>query len=375
MRALIFDGRDARASLGGVRALAAGGWEVDVAAPGPTLAGASRHVRRRHPVPLPEDGLDAFLDALAAAIGEGGHEVLFVSSDSDMLVVGAERERIPALVPYPDVTAMRRCMDKVLLSEAASRVGLAAPPVASSAEEAVARFAGGRPVIVKERLHGSVGAGGRPTHVDPLITTDPGEVARRVAKIEAAGAVPMIQPAVSGTLMAFSSVVDGDGRMLARVQQEAERTWPDGLGCSVRARTVAVDPGLADRVAALLRELGWHGLSELQFLVPDAGEPQLIDFNGRFYGSLSLALAAGVNMPDLWARLATGRAVSPAGDARPGLRYQWLEGDLRAVREGAGSPLGSLRYAVGAQHSVSDLRDPKPALHRLRALVAERRGR
>jgi predicted ATP-grasp superfamily ATP-dependent carboligase len=369
VRALILDARDARASLAAVRALARGGWETGVAAPSPTtLAGLSRFAKHRHSVPLPEDGLDAFLQSLAEAIGERGYELAFASADADMLALAEHVERIPALVPYPSVDVLRRAMDKLELAGAAERVGLAAPPSATSAAEAHERFGPG-PAIVKERLHGSPGGDGRPTHLNPLISADSDEVDRRVGEIRAAGAEPIIQPVVSGELMAFTSVVDGEGRMVARVQQVAERTWPEGLGASVRAHTVAVDEQLAGRVSALLSELGWHGLSELQFIVPPGGEPQLIDFNGRFYGSLALAVGAGVNLPDIWARIATGRPAN-GGDARPGVRYQWLEGDLRAGHH----PIGSLRYAFGARHSISSVSDPRPALREVRRLIAERRA-
>jgi len=147
----------------------------------------------------------------------------------------------------------------------------------------------------------------------------------------------------------------------------------------VRAHTVAVDEELAGRAAALLGELGWQGLSELQFLVPDGGgEPQLIDFNGRFYGSMPLAIGAGVNLPDIWARSVTSRDVPEPRDAEPGVRYQWLEGDLRAAREDSRGTvrdlLECLRYAPGARHSVSSLSDPAPLLRAVRRLAAERRG-
>jgi hypothetical protein len=52
------------------------------------------------------------------------------------------------------------------------------------------------------------------------------------------------------------------------------------------------------------------------------------------------------------------------------VRYQWLEGDLRAAHD----PLGSLRYAFGARHSIASVSDPRPALHEVRRLIAERRG-
>jgi predicted ATP-grasp superfamily ATP-dependent carboligase len=317
-------------------------------------------------VPLPEDGEEVFLQALLAALADRSYEVVFASSDADMLALAALSDRIPAAVPYPAPAVLRRAMDKLELSEAARSVGLAAPAAATSVEDARRLVAAG-PVIVKERLHG-------PTHVNPLISSDPDEIDRYVREV----AQPLVQPVVQGRLMAFTSVVDAEGRMLARVQQVAERTWPQGLGCSVRARTVPVDEELARKVGALLRELDWHGLSELQFLVPDDGEPQLIDFNGRFYGSMSLAIGAGVNLPDLWARAVTGRETPEPRDAEPGVRYQWLEGDLRAAREDSRGPVRDLvdclRYAVGARHSISSVRDLSPLRYAVRALLAERRG-
>ncbi len=86
--------------------------------------------------------------------------------------------------------------------------------------------------------------------------------------------------------------------------------WLSGASC--RAVTVPVDPDLSARAAALFRVLGWFGLAELQFLVPAAGPARLIDLNGRFYGSLALAVRAGANLPASWAALATGRDVKPA---------------------------------------------------------------
>ena len=173
-----------------------------------------------------------------------------------------------------------------------------------------------------------------------------------MAEITAAGGAPLIQEALDGRLAAFSSVVGEDGRLLARVQQEAERTWPRDLGCSVRARTVAVDEALAERVAALLADLGWTGLSELQFVVGADREPRLIDFNGRFYGSLALAMAAGPNLPALSAAVATGRP-----DRRPGRRR--AAGSALPVAGGGSS--GRARALAGSRARRRGLPALRPA--------------
>ena len=145
-------------------------------------------------------------------------------------------------------------------------------------------------------------------------------------------------------------LVDRAGSVVARLQQEAEGTWPPHVGASVRARTVPVDEELAAGIDALVRELGWFGLAELQLLAPAGGRPRLIDLNGRFYGSLALALAAGVNLPAIWAALATGRPAPPVTPAALEVRYHWLEGDLRrSRREHTGGLVDSFRYGRGAE--------------------------
>jgi CelD/BcsL family acetyltransferase involved in cellulose biosynthesis len=142
---------------------------------------------------------------------------------------------------------------------------------------------------------------------------------------------------------------------------------------SARAHTLPADPRLAEAAQNLLGELGWFGMAQLQFVLPAEGEPCLIDFNGRFYGSLALATASGTNLPAIWAAMATGRTPPTPRGPTLGLRYQWLEGDLqRAVverRGGLARDLWScLRYSRGAVHSIWSARDPGPARHYLATL-------
>jgi hypothetical protein len=217
-----------------------------------------------------------------------------------------------------------------------------------------------------------------------------------VAEIAALGGQAEVQEFLHGELMAYAAVTTPGGRRVAaHSMQVASRVWPPGAGASCRAVSVPVDPELAARAAALLAGLGWFGLAELQFLVPADGIPRLIDLNGRFYGSLALAVAAGANLPATWAALATGRwdqPVVPAADEREepdelvepvtavaGVRYCWWEGDLRRAfverRGGVARDLAGAMYAgVGAVHSTIRWRDPAPALAQGRRLLAEHRA-
>ncbi|HEX8631612.1 MAG TPA: ATP-grasp domain-containing protein, partial [Catenuloplanes sp.] len=232
-------------------------------------------------------------------------------------------------------------------------------------------------VVVKARMHARPELTGSPARIDTNMVTGRTAVRRRVAEIRAVGGEPQVQAFHDGTLIAYCAVRGHQGAPVAESLQQASRIWPPHAGASCRAVTLAMDEDLARRAGALLSALNWFGLAELQFLVGTDGVPRLIDLNGRFYGSLALAVAAGANLPAIWAQLAVGNPMPTPVRARPGVRYQWGTADLRrAVRERRGGLLPdlttTLAYAIGATHSVAQLRDPRPALSRLTRTVHNR---
>jgi len=211
------------------------------------------------------------------------------------------------------------------------------------------------------------------------------DLANAIATIRAAGGEPIVQQAVDGNLMALTLLIDHNGGIRARVQQRASSISPY-LRTSVRAVTEPLDSDLVERAAELLRDVGWFGLANLQFLAPANATPHLIDFNGRIYGSVALAIRAGIDVPARWAALAMGRPDAGPSDARPGVRYQALEEDLRRAKaqHGGVMRLGGLPVdvartlggAIGAAHSTWSWKDPVPAVDRLASVVRRvvRRG-
>lgn len=366
MRALVLDTDDARGSLAAVRALARGGWTVGVAGRNARgLAASSRWCTWFDHVSGPELGVSGFAAAVDEAAARRGYEVVFPSTDAEALAISRERDRIAAAVPYPPHEVVERAFDKLSLAQAAASASVRTPAttVVPTGEEMPSLSL---PLVVKERLHVGVPVMGA-ARIEALIAGTLEEAAARVDTIHAAGRDAVLQELVPGRLVAHSSIIEPGGRMLLAVQQEAERIYPPETGASARAQTVPPDPQLADAAARVLRELGWFGLAQLQFIRAGGAEPALIDFNGRFYGSLALAVGAGANLPATWAAVATGRAVPRCGDPVVGARYHWLEGDVRLATAERGGRLlketwGCIRYAAGARHSIWSLTDPFPSL-------------
>lgn len=373
MRALIIEFGRERSALAAARALGRAGWHVGIGSPyRGRLASLSRWAKW-HRVPPAEGDPAQFVTALNRAIEADGYELIFPAGDAEILVLNAHRDHLGASFPYTSPEVLMTCLDKLELFKHAQAAGLSVPqtfPLGEAEERAQ-----GRPIVVKASLHSPSGSGTR--RLETAIVSEGKAISNAVRLIESKGARPILQEFVPGNLMAYVAVTDRRGHVLAHLQQISEATWPARAGISARARTVPVDSYIADGVGRLLAKLGWFGLAEVQFVAPPEGTPKLIDFNGRFYGSMALALAAGMNLPHIWGAEALGLAVDDPREAKIGVRYQWLEGDALRIRELAGGQrlralFGSSIYALRAKHSIWDLGDPIPAIAEAGSLVVRR---
>ncbi|WP_434995842.1 ATP-grasp domain-containing protein [Arthrobacter sp. Ld5] len=360
---IVATGRD-RGALAAARAFRRAGWYVGVGTPeGGGSLGASTACDATFHVPRPRDGSAGFIEGVRRAAEADTFDVVFGGGDDWMAALAAYREQIPVPVAHPDFGVIETILDKLRLARHAEKAGLASPRTELATDEALARWSG--PLVVKCKEHWA------PGHVHPLrieakLFDSPAAARAQVERIRAAGAQAILQEPVDGTLGALIGVFH-DGRLLGRTQQVSTRLWPTPNGASARASTVAVDEVLVGKVEAMLLDVGWHGLVELQFLTGHDGVPHLIDFNGRFYGSLALAESARPGLVHTWALSALGAQPSLLADATPGKRYTWLTGDLRRARiERRGGLLrdlaGTLLWSARARHSIWDPRDVGPSV-------------
>lgn len=373
-RALIVSNGPDRGALAAARSLRRSGWTVGVGTPdGVGMAASSRACSASYAVPKPRNDGTAFIEGVNRAVHAGGYDVVFGGADEWMAALSAYREAIGTRVAHPAPDVVASVLDRVSLAHLARRAGLATPATELATEDAVDRWRG--PVVVKPRSHWFPGKT-KAARTQARLYGDIASARHRIDEIRRTGAEAVLQRPVDGSLGALIGIVH-DGRLTGRVQQVATRLWPTPSGASARAQTVPIDEELAAKAEVLLGQVGWSGLVELQFLTGDDGVPHLIDFNGRFFGSMALSNAARPGLTDAWGRMVLGEPVPDLADAPAGIRYAWTVGDLkRASVERRGGLVGdvveSLRWARGARRSIWDPRDLGPGWYvvtaRLRAL-------
>ncbi|HEY3219880.1 MAG TPA: hypothetical protein VGJ80_04045 [Gemmatimonadales bacterium] len=372
MRILITDGNE-RAALAAARSLVRAGHDVCVAAPTRvSLAGASRAAR---PVRLATDPLTdpaGYAAAVGRLVAREGADLLLPITDPSLEAVLEHRATLPAGValPFADLSTYRAASDKERVLALARECGFGVPETRilsgpGSALPEAAFF----PAVVKP--HRSVVTAGRTRR--KLVVTPVADVAacrHALAALPAAAFPVLLQRWVAGTGEGLFALRWG-GRTVATFAHRRLREKPPSGGVSVYRESIPLDEALAGPGLRLLDELGWQGVAMIE-CKRDAvtGRQIIMEVNGRFWGSLQLAIDAGVDFPALLVRCAAGETVPDPGPYRIGVRSRWFWGDVDhlylRVRDGAGvgsrlqALLAFLRVSRRDRSEVWRWRDPAP---------------
>jgi predicted ATP-grasp superfamily ATP-dependent carboligase len=340
-----------RGAVATVRALAAAGYRPTVTVSAPrSLAASSRHCARRVRVPSTMEDPAGFAAAVRREAESRPYAAILPANDDALTALD-----------WP----VGHLLDKSAWTPVAASLGIAVPSTRLFEDADALQAASAEleyPVVVK-----------------PDTKRYP---ARRVDSASALARVPrdgrvIVQPYVRDAMRGMLGLL-WQGRLVAAVHFSYLRIWPIPCGTASAALTTTPDAELEERAPALLE--GYDGIFHL-----DLAGPYLLDVNPRVHATVALAVAAGVNLPDLYCDLVAGRDVATAR-GRPGVFFRWLEGDIRsvlhAVRRGAlpfGGGVAALWPRRGEVHGFESLRDPGPLLERAgyglrRSLTHRRQG-
>lgn len=109
------------------------------------------------------------------------------------------------------------------------------------------------------------------------------------------------------------------------------REKPPSGGVSVLSESVPVDSTMQAAAAKILGAVRWSGIAMVEFRVGEDGTAYLMEVNGRFWGSLQLAIDCGIDFPWLMYHIAHNREAPSMPPYPFGRRLRWLLGDLDSL--------------------------------------------
>ncbi len=323
-----------------------------------------------------------FASALSDLIAAECVDMLMPCSDAALVAVTGNYDRLRALVypgcPSPKVVAT--VLDKAKTLSVAQDVGIDIPesfyvdnPRGLLALRSRLRF----PVILKPRdtSKKSLFKVRYLYNFDSLKGIfDEGDLYGRM----------LIQEYCDGEGVGIGAIIS-KGEPLALFQHRRLKELPSSGGVSVLAIAEKLDSELATSAVTLLRKLDWDGVAMVEFRQNrHTKRSVLMEVNGRYWGSLALPLAAGVDFPYIQWQLAHGLQPTAPPGYRVGTRVRWLAGDAERMidivrRKPADSPQKPSRlnefvklitdFAPPTRSSTWAIRDPVPELAELLLLA------
>jgi predicted ATP-grasp superfamily ATP-dependent carboligase len=332
MTVFVTDGEQ-RSTLAVVRSLGRAGIGVTVGGTRPdSLAGSSRYCAKTVRYPSPNDAPGEFQEFLRGEMLAGGYRLLLPMTDITTRLVAQASIELPAsvCVPLPAENRLVLAQDKRCALLLAEQFSIPHPETYMMKPEERIEDVASRvryPVVIKPRFS-RFPSGAQWISGDVEYARDAEDLIRKYKRSHAGIPFPLVQEKIEGEGQGVFLLM-WNGKLKAAFAHRRLREKPPWGGPSVYRESIPLDQSLLRKSIAFLEAIGWQGPAMLEFKIDNRdGQPKLMEVNGRFWGSLQLAIDAGIDFPFLLYRLATGEDFAPLCDYKVGVKSRWLLGDL-----------------------------------------------
>ena len=272
----------------------------------------SKYVKNKLIYPEPKDNLN-FLNWLKNQLSRKNYDVFFPIDEPILLAVAENIEKISRYIHLvmPELDTLQTAVDKSELTKFAIKHNLSVPK--TYFYEELIDFSDydfsqifeeiGSPIIIKP--YTGAGAKGQ-------VLVYAGENIREIFTANVANHGPcMIQEFIRGTIYNAAFIFNSESKLRSTYIGKTVRQFPVSGGVSVCVETV-VDNGVLEPCVKLLRRLGYKGVCMVDVIRDRVdGKVKILELNPRFYASICLPIAAGIDFPYLLYKLALDGDIKP----------------------------------------------------------------
>lgn len=282
--------------------------------------------------PSSRENLDSFLKAVKKICEKIDPCILFPIGEWSMLPISEHRDLLPSHVtlPFGNHESVMKTFDKSRTITLATEEGVPIPKTFFAENVADLKDASREltyPAVIKPRTSW-VWNQGEALFSRPHYVGSANELISVYKDIHDTFPHPLIQEYIPGSMRSVGVLCD-HSRVRAMCCIGVQRTQPITGGNSTMRMSMRLDPVLKDYTERLMKALEWHGVAEVEFRMDSRDSvPKLMEINGRFWGSLEVAIASGVDLPYLLYKLLVDDEVDSVTSYKIGVKQRWLEGEL-----------------------------------------------
>jgi predicted ATP-grasp superfamily ATP-dependent carboligase len=303
MRILLTDARY-KHTLGAVRTLGKRGiYVIAGSSDRHSLSFYSKYCREKVVYPSPRDE-KKFVAFLCDYVRDKKVDVILPIGYLASVTLSRHKAEFEGLtkLPVADYSSMEIASDKDRTMKFAASLGIKVPRMYSGKDD-VASF----PVVVKGLMES-----GKVSYANSF---------QDLSRLNLENS--LIQEYIPGEGYGFFALFNR-GKPRAIFMHKRIREYPMTGGPSTVAESI-YDEELKRQGLLLLEALNWHGVAMVEFKKDSRdNEFKLMEINPKFWGSLDLATASGVDFPYLAAKMALEGDIEPLFAYKTGVRFRWL---------------------------------------------------
>jgi len=298
---LILDG-DEFSTLSIVRSLGRKGLSITVASANKNaICKHSKYTQHFFTYPDPLSDIDGFIQAITNHISQKKYDLLIPVTELCTLPLSRVRSQIEqhTILAVSDSLSLEKVTDKSQTFELAMQVGVPTPKSYN--------------INSQQSLENCIDQLDYPIVLKPIRSIiDPTDDVRAKLNVDYAFDSEQLQKKVTSALKTseiilqeyFTGIGTGieliaeHGQVIHAFQHNRIHELPLTGGGSCLRKGVAINPQLLEYSQKLIQALNWHGVAMVEFKHnPDTNESCLMEINGRFWGSLPLAVSSGSDFP------------------------------------------------------------------------------
>jgi len=300
-RVLILDA-DFVAALTILRSLSRQGIYCDIAsAISKPLCQSSRHAKSFFKYPDPLVKTDDFVNFIANLLQENQYDLVIPVTERSLIPLSESNKLDPwrNQLAIAEKNSLAQVLDKSKTLELAKTLDISIPfshPVSTMQEVESLADNLDYPVVLKPVQ--SIPNASQRKQLSVCYAHNPKELLHRSKEL-----LPFCQLLIQQYAQGIGTGIEllaNQGEIVYAFQHQRIHELPLSGGGSCLRKSITVDPVLLQASEKLISALNWHGVAMVEFKwQPETKQYWLMEINGRFWGSLPLADAAGADFPKM----------------------------------------------------------------------------
>lgn len=329
---LVTDG-NSRASLAITRSLGAYGYDIFVGEKNIlSLASSSKYCHQAIKYPDPVLYPEEFLEKIASIVNTYDIDLLIPVTDVCVIPISESviLSNLSCKIPIPNKDTLHLAANKNKLVRLASELGVNVPDsqtIESFDDLESLKISISYPVVIKpSRSRVLVDGKWKFTSVD--YADNKKALLSKLKNIHRKTYPVMIQERILGPGIGAFYCYE-HGKCITKFSHRRIREKPPSGGVSVLRESIGIDPIVDEHSQILLDHLKWHGVAMVEYKYDEKRNiPYLMEINGRFWGSLQLAIDSGIDFPKHLADISSGKQKNINEEYKIGVKTRWLWGDI-----------------------------------------------